>query len=143
MIKLIKLLKELTSHQLMSSTPTQYKTRANDISITQQDSSYVRGNQRMDFLVKNNINGNQNRVVLINNEQGKITPQSNIKFFCTCKDFKYENNWLLVTQKPTASFWSRSGPERHNKQPLKIKNPSKTIKACKHITAVLNKIGLK
>ena len=129
MIRLIDILKELSYSFLYNKTPDTYKDRARDVRVKLKT---ITRKGQYHYQTTTTRNGHVHEQ-WIQPRPGKFKIKSandNIILWCDCEDFTYENEWLLWKN-------NTSRVVNSNGQPLKIRNPEKTPKLCKHLVAVL------
>lgn len=129
MIKLKKLL-EISYTRLYSKTPQRYRDRSRDIKVKLK----TVGRNGIYYYQTTTISNNHvyNQWIKPRPKKFKINGlNDDVIVHCNCADFQYENEWLLWKNNSSNIVTS-------NGQPLKIKNPEKLTKLCKHLVAVLN-----
>lgn len=115
-------------YKLFSKTPREYKDRASDINVKLK--TFKNGRYYYRTLTKSSGN-EHNQVVMPLKKGGLKNVTDDAIVLCDCGNFIYENEWLL---------WKKNASRlvNNNGRPLRVRNPQRLIKLCKHLTAVMD-----
>ena len=123
------ILPELSYSQLYNKTPDVYKDRSRDVRATLKTVT-PKGTYRYETrTISDGEVHNQWIKPRTNNKIKSIN--DNVLVWCDCENFTYENEWIL---------WKNNASDivNSNGQPLRVKNPRKELKLCKHLMAVID-----
>jgi len=133
MISLQDILLELTLRYMFGATPSEYKSRANDISVKLITRTK---NNKYFYKAKNKKNGHEYNLWIKPLKKGKLTTTNDAIVWCSCGNFTYENEYFLWNS--NASHIINS----NGKKPV-VKNPKRLKKMCKHLVAAFKDLNSK
>ncbi len=127
MIKLTKILQELTYNYIYRRTPREYIDRARDINV-KLITKTPKGKYIYQTVTKSNGNVHKQWVRPLKNKSGV---NQDVVLWCDCGNFTYENEYVLW-KKNSSNIVSSNG------NPPVVRNPKRVTKLCKHLTAVMD-----
>ena len=129
MLKLKKILNELSYNYLYRYTPDQYVERAKDISV-KLITKTPKGKYFYQTVTRSNGNVHKQWVRPLSTSN-KSRANQDMVIWCDCGNFTYENEYVLW-KKNSSNIVSSNG------NPPIIRNPKRVTKLCKHLVAVLD-----